>query len=144
MNGARSTLVESTTHTYATHTHLCAVYTHGCTHITHTLHTLQTQVGENGSKLSHGERALLAIARVLLRPSSIVVMDEPTANIDPDTDAKLQRIIRQEFASSTLITIAHRLHTVADFDLILVMDQGRCVEFDHPCTLLKKNSTQRP
>jgi len=94
-------------------------------------------VGQDGSNLSHGERALLAIARVLLRRSSVVVMDEPTANIDPETDAQLQKLIRTEFRDATLITIAHRLHTVADFDRILVMDAGECKEYDSPAALLR-------
>lgn len=56
-------------------------------------------------------------------------MDEPTANIDPETDKKLQSVIRTEFSTSTVITIAHRLHTVADFDRILVMEHGKQLLF---------------
>lgn len=78
------------------------------------------QVGTAGELLSVGERQLLALARILLRREvKIVVMDEPTANIDPDTDQKIQSVIREEFSTSTILTIAHRLHTIADFDKVL-------------------------
>ena len=98
---------------------------------------LDSSVGVNGSNLSQGQQTLLSVARVLLRPKSIVVMDQPPANIDADSDALLQKVIREEFASSTLITVAHRLHHVADFDRVLVMDGGRCVEFNTPAQLLR-------
>ena len=105
---------------------------------------LDQEVGTGGESLSVGERQLLAIGRVLLRASSsergckVCVMDEPTAHIDPATDAILQRVMREEFKGATLITIAHRLHTVADFDTILVMDQGRVQEQGTPLDLLAK------
>ena len=60
----------------------------------------------------------------MLRKTKIIVMDEPTANIDPETDAKLQDMIRTEMGGSTVIVIAHRLHTIADFDKVLVMEDG--------------------
>lgn len=107
---------------------------------------LEQEVGTGGENLSVGERQLLAIARVLLRASSsehgckVCVMDEPTAHIDPATDAILQRVMREEFKGATLITIAHRLHTVADFDTILVMDQGRVHEQGSPHELITKSN----
>ena len=79
---------------------------------------LDQEVGSGGENLSHGERQLLAVARVLLRKCKVYVMDEPTSNIDPSTDEKLQRVIRSSFDGATLVTIAHRLHTVADFDQV--------------------------
>ena len=104
---------------------------------------LSQQVGTGGDNLSVGERQLLAIARVLLkRGCKIYVMDEPTAHIDPATDAQLQKIIRRDFRDATLLTIAHRLHTVADFDKILVMDAGHLVEVGRPIDLL--NSATGP
>jgi ABC-type multidrug transport system ATPase subunit len=63
-------------------------------------------------------------------------MDEPTAHIDPDTDAKLQKVIREDFSGATLVTIAHRLHTVADFDRIVVMGAGTAMECGAPSALL--------
>ena len=101
---------------------------------------LDSSVGVNGSNLSLGQQTLLSVARVLLRPKSIVVMDQPPANIDSDSDARLQKIIRKEFASCTLIMVAHRLHHVADFDRVLVLDEGRCVEFNTPAQLLRMKS----
>eukprot|EP00615_Pteridomonas_danica_P010179 CAMPEP_0114329460 /NCGR_PEP_ID=MMETSP0101-20121206/1097_1 /TAXON_ID=38822 ORGANISM="Pteridomonas danica, Strain PT" /NCGR_SAMPLE_ID=MMETSP0101 /ASSEMBLY_ACC=CAM_ASM_000211 /LENGTH=661 /DNA_ID=CAMNT_0001459141 /DNA_START=21 /DNA_END=2006 /DNA_ORIENTATION=+ len=99
---------------------------------------LKQQVGTGGSSLSVGERQLLAIARVLLKKDCrVYVMDEPTAHIDPTTDANLQKIIRREFRNATLLTIAHRLHTVADFDQIIVMDEGQLAEMGRPRDLLK-------
>ena len=65
-------------------------------------------------------------------------MDEPTAHIDPETDARVQQMVRVEFAQATLITVAHRLHTIADFDRVLVMDAGRAAECDAPSALLRK------
>ena len=98
---------------------------------------LEHQVGTGGGSFSVGERQLLAIARVLLKTDcKVYVMDEPTAHIDPATDAQLQWIIRNAFKNATLLTIAHRLHTVADFDKIIVMEQGKVVEMGRPLDLL--------
>lgn len=85
---------------------------------------LDQQVGDGGESLSHGERQLLAVARVLLRKCRVYVMDEPTSNIDPATDEKLQRVIREAFDGATLVTIAHRLHTIADFDKVRLDGRG--------------------
>lgn len=82
----------------------------------------------------------MALARLLLVRDrvKIIIMDEPTANIDSRTDAKLQAIIASEFKNKTMITIAHRLETIIDYDRILVMDAGRVAEFDSPSALLRK------
>ncbi|CAE6495623.1 unnamed protein product, partial [Rhizoctonia solani] len=92
--------------------------------------TLETAVSEGGNNFSHGQRQLLSMARALLRRSNVIVMDESTASVDFETDAKIQATIREEFKQSMLITIAHRLRTVIDNDRILVLDAGRVVEFD--------------
>ncbi|RHY33724.1 hypothetical protein DYB32_001466, partial [Aphanomyces invadans] len=97
---------------------------------------LDSPVEENGENFSVGERQMLCMARALLRQARIVVMDEATAAIDHETDQNLQRVIRTEFASSTVLTIAHRLDTVLDADRILVFDQGRLVQCDSPAALV--------
>lgn len=95
----------------------------------------------NPYHLSYGERQLLQMARTLLRDVSIIVMDEPTSNIDPNTDAILQKAVREEFASRTVMTIAHRLDTVIDNDRILVMEAGQVVEYGPPCELLGREDS---
>ncbi|CEL61414.1 ATP-dependent bile acid permease OS=Saccharomyces cerevisiae (strain ATCC 204508 / S288c) GN=YBT1 PE=1 SV=2 [Rhizoctonia solani AG-1 IB] len=97
---------------------------------------LETTVSEGGNNFSHGQRQLLSMARALLRKSDVIVMDESTASVDFETDAKIQATVREEFKQSMLITIAHRLRTVIDNDRILVLDAGRVVEFDTPEELL--------
>ena len=97
-------------------------------------------VSAAAEQLSAGEKQLMALARTLLRRETdrpqIIVMDEPTANIDSATDEMVQRVIQQEFAGCTLITIAHRLNTVMGGDRMLVMDAGRVGEYDVPHNLL--------
>ncbi|ETV83054.1 hypothetical protein H257_04797 [Aphanomyces astaci] len=97
---------------------------------------LDSPVEENGENFSVGERQMLCMARALLRQARIVVMDEATAAIDHETDQNLQRVIRTEFATSTVLTIAHRLDTVLDADRILVFDQGRLAQCDTPAALI--------
>ncbi|KAG5357793.1 Canalicular multispecific organic anion transporter 1 [Yarrowia sp. B02] len=91
-----------------------------------------------GGNLSVGQKQLICLARALLNPSPILVLDEATASVDIETDAHIQRTIRSEFKHKTIITIAHRLNTVIDSDKILVLDQGRVAEFDSPQNLLEK------
>ncbi|VEN61107.1 unnamed protein product [Callosobruchus maculatus] len=98
---------------------------------------LNHPVTEGGGNLSVGQRQLVCLARAILRNNKILVMDEATSNVDPQTDALIQKTIRKTFHDCTVLTIAHRLHTVMDSDKILVMDAGRSVEFDHPHLLLQ-------
>jgi ABC-type multidrug transport system fused ATPase/permease subunit len=100
-------------------------------------------VSEGGINFSVGQRQLIVIARALLRGARIVVMDEATAAVDAETDAAIQRVIRTEFAGATCLTVAHRLNTIMDSDYILVMDDGRAVEFDTPDILLQKGGMFR-
>eukprot|EP01063_Lacrimia_lanifica_P027522 TRINITY_DN3875_c0_g1_i1.p1 TRINITY_DN3875_c0_g1~~TRINITY_DN3875_c0_g1_i1.p1 ORF type:complete len:1364 (+),score=450.81 TRINITY_DN3875_c0_g1_i1:40-4131(+) len=97
---------------------------------------LDCDVSEGGRNFSVGQRQLICLARALLRQNKILVLDEATANVDPDTDRVIQAVIREKFAACTVLTIAHRLHTVIDADRILLLKQGRVVEFDTPDALL--------
>ncbi|XP_075236424.1 ATP-binding cassette sub-family C member 4-like [Lycorma delicatula] len=98
---------------------------------------LQTRVMDGGSNFSLGQRQLVCLARAIVRNNKVLVMDEATANVDPQTDALIQKTIRDKFSDCTVLTIAHRLNTVMDSDKVLVMDAGKAVEFDHPYNLLK-------
>jgi len=104
---------------------------------------LKDPVKEGGSNFSVGQRQLLVIARALLSGSSIVIMDEATAAVDADTDARIQSVMRKEFSNSTCITIAHRINTIMDSDYILVMDDGKAKEFDTPQKLISKGGMFR-
>ena len=99
---------------------------------------LDEAVEEGGSNHSVGERQLLNLARALLSKPKVLVLDEATASVDGETDAFIQKMLRTRFSDTTLLTIAHRLHTVMDYDLVLVMDAGRAVEFGSPNELLNK------
>uniref|UniRef100_A0A1B6DNL6 Multidrug resistance-associated protein lethal(2)03659 n=1 Tax=Clastoptera arizonana TaxID=38151 RepID=A0A1B6DNL6_9HEMI len=100
---------------------------------------LDTHVLDGGSNFSIGQRQLLCLARAILRNNNILILDEATANVDPHTDSQIQSIIRRKFSSCTVLTIAHRLHTIMDSDKVMVMDEGKIVEFDHPYVLLSKH-----
>ena len=84
-----------------------------------------------------GQKQLLCLARALIRRNRILVLDEATSNVDMETDAFIQRAIREKFADTTVITIAHRLNTIADYDFVVVMENGRVAEAGHPFELIK-------
>ncbi|CAI6007087.1 unnamed protein product [Closterium sp. NIES-65] len=93
---------------------------------------LEASMSEFGENFSVGQRQLVCLARAVLHRSRILLMDEATANVDMATDALIQTTIRRQFAASTVITIAHRLHTIIDADKVLVLEQGRVVQFGSP------------
>lgn len=97
---------------------------------------LDMAVMENGDNFSIGQKQLLCLARAVLKKTSVLVLDEATANIDLENDALIQKSLRDNFSSThTIITIAHRLNTIIDYDKVVVMRAGEVVEFDSPATL---------
>ncbi|CDY64080.1 BnaAnng19200D [Brassica napus] len=103
---------------------------------------LNATVVENGDNWSVGQRQLVCLGRVLLKKSNILVLDEATASVDSATDGVIQKIITQEFKDRTVVTIAHRIHTVIESDLVLVLsDAGRIAEFDSPAKLLEREDS---
>ena len=100
---------------------------------------LEEMVAEGGDNFSVGQRQLICIARALLRRPRILVLDEATASVDKDTDVLVQAMVRERFEGATVLTIAHRLHTIIDYDKIMVLDSGHLVEMDQPSVLLGKD-----
>ncbi|KAJ7103247.1 P-loop containing nucleoside triphosphate hydrolase protein [Mycena belliarum] len=92
----------------------------------------------NQGSLSAGERQLIALSRAILRRTNIIIMDEATSQIDSNLDDQIQKTIREELSGAIVITIAHRLKTIIDYDRILVLDDGELQEFDSPKALLQK------
>lgn len=100
---------------------------------------LDTRVESGGTNFSLGQRQIIALARAIVRRSKLLILDEATAAIDYDTDTAIQNTLRTEFSKdTTLLTIAHRLQTIVDYDKIMVLDAGELVEFDSPNALLEK------
>ncbi|NXJ75097.1 MRP1 protein, partial [Trogon melanurus] len=95
-------------------------------------------ISEGGENLSVGQRQLVCLARVLLRKTKILILDEATASVDMETDNLVQSTIKREFYNCTVLTIAHRLHTVMDSERVLVLDAGRILEYDTPHHLLQQ------
>ncbi|KAK4879947.1 hypothetical protein RN001_008093 [Aquatica leii] len=104
--------------------------------------SLGDSISETGSNYSVGQRQLICLARALIRKNCILVLDEATASMDPQTDALIQNIIQTHFCNCTAIIIAHRLNTILDTDKILVVDFGKVLQYDTPQVLLQdKNGT---
>ncbi|CAN1302447.1 ABC transporter C family member 2 [Linum perenne] len=102
---------------------------------------LDAEVSEAGENFSVGQRQLLSLARALLRRSKILVLDEATAAVDVRTDALIQKTIREEFRTCTMLIIAHRLNTIIDCDRVLLLDSGRVLEYDSPEELLSRDDS---
>ncbi|KZT60636.1 hypothetical protein CALCODRAFT_492173 [Calocera cornea HHB12733] len=102
---------------------------------------LDSTVANAGSNFSVGQRQLIALARAILRGTRVLILDEATASVDADTDSTIQTSIRVELRNATLITIAHRLLTIMDYDKIMVLDAGKLVEFDTPLALLQNEKS---
>ncbi|ORX63492.1 hypothetical protein BCR32DRAFT_226999, partial [Anaeromyces robustus] len=97
---------------------------------------LDSEVRANGENFSVGQRQLLCLARAMIRNSHILVMDEATASVDIETDSIIQKALRTKFSNVTVLTIAHRLNTIIDYDKILVLSKGEVLEYDTPKNLL--------
>ncbi|XP_017043983.2 probable multidrug resistance-associated protein lethal(2)03659 [Drosophila ficusphila] len=103
---------------------------------------LESMIAEGGANYSVGQRQLVCLARAILRENRILVMDEATANVDPQTDALIQSTIRKKFKDCTVLTIAHRLNTIIDSDKVMVLDAGNLVEFGSPYELLTQSRSR--
>ena len=103
--------------------------------------SLDDRVEENGQNFSVGQRQLLCICRALMSQAKIIIMDEATAAVDVETDALIQRAIREEFSDATCLTIAHRLNTILDSDKVLVLESGEVGEFGTPGELLSDKTS---
>ncbi|KAI8881658.1 P-loop containing nucleoside triphosphate hydrolase protein, partial [Backusella circina FSU 941] len=103
--------------------------------------TLESFVVENGANWSQGQRQLISLARALVKRSNLIILDEATSNVDHCTDRKIQETIRTEFKHAAILCVAHRLLTIVDYDRILVLDQGKVVEFDTPYHLITQDGS---
>ncbi|KAI0792249.1 multidrug resistance-associated ABC transporter [Abortiporus biennis] len=103
---------------------------------------LDSSVSEGGENFSTGEKQLLCMARAILKRTKVLVMDEATASVDYATDELIGKTIRQNFADSTILTIAHRLRTIIDYDRVMLLEDGRIAEFDKPAELLRNTSSK--
>ena len=99
---------------------------------------LDYELTDGGNNFSVGERQLICLARALLQDNKIIVLDEATSNVDYRTDHLIQETIRDKFKECTVLTIAHRVNTILDYDRVLVLDQGEVVEYDEPAVLLAR------
>ena len=97
-----------------------------------------TVVGERGTRLSGGQRQRIGIARAFLKAAPIIVLDEATSALDSEAESEIQRALVEHLDGRTVIAVAHRLSTLAAFDRVLVMVDGRIVEDGTPAELMRK------
>uniref|UniRef100_A0A8C0FGW7 ATP binding cassette subfamily C member 8 n=1 Tax=Bubo bubo TaxID=30461 RepID=A0A8C0FGW7_BUBBB len=102
---------------------------------------LDAIVTEGGENFSQGQRQLFCLARAFVRKTSIFIMDEATASIDMATENILQKVVMTAFADRTVVTIAHRVHTILNADLVIVMKRGVILEYDKPEVLLEQEDS---
>lgn len=102
---------------------------------------LRAEIAEFGDNLSEGQKQLLCLARALLRDAKLACLDEATASVDLHTDELIQSAIGSHFSNCTVLTVAHRVHTVIESDRVLCLDRGKVQEFDHPHNLLANSSS---
>ncbi|XVF03668.1 hypothetical protein REPUB_Repub05bG0013200 [Reevesia pubescens] len=102
---------------------------------------LDSTVSENGDNWSMGQRQLVCLGRVLLKKSKILVLDEATASVDTATDNLIQITLREHFSDCTVLTIAHRITSVLDSDMVLLLSHGLIEEYDSPAILLENKSS---
>ncbi|KAF7870491.1 hypothetical protein EAF04_004235 [Stromatinia cepivora] len=106
-------------------------------------HVSNDGISNECAKNGHGQRQLFCLARAIVRPARILIMDEATSNVDQETDTLMQRIIREVFHNCTIIAVAHRLNTIVDFDRVALFDRGEMMEYDTPGNLLARPSLFR-
>ena len=99
---------------------------------------LDAVVSEGGENYSTGIKCLLCMARAMLKDARVLIMDEATASVDMQTDALIQESLRTHFKDCTILTIAHRLATIMDYDKVMVLDFGKVAELDSPANLLRR------
>lgn len=102
---------------------------------------LDGYLDDDGMNLSSGQRQLICLARALLNHSKVLVLDEATANIDPKTQSIVQQVIEEQFKDSTILSVAHRVDSLLDYDRIIVIKDGRITSFDTPDKMLQDNGS---
>jgi ABC-type multidrug transport system fused ATPase/permease subunit len=103
---------------------------------------LESHIDEKGENLSFGQRQLLCLTSVILDNPKLVVLDEASSSLDTASDEKIQNIVFEHFEKSTVISIAHRLNSIAAFDKVMVLDSGKLIEFDSVGNLLANANSQ--
>jgi ATP-binding cassette subfamily B protein len=104
---------------------------------------LETELAERGQNVSQGEKQLISFARALAFEAEVIVMDEATASIDPQTEAKIQRSMRTVFSDKTAVVVAHRLTSVLDADEILFFSEGRIIDRGTHAQLMQSSRQYR-
>ncbi|XP_058105054.1 ABC transporter C family member 7-like isoform X3 [Magnolia sinica] len=102
---------------------------------------LDSAVTENGENWNMGQRELVCLGRVILKRSKVLVLDEATASVDTATNSLIQQTLRQQFSGCTVITIAHRITSVLNSDMVLLLDNDLIAEYDSPTKLLENKSS---
>jgi ATP-binding cassette subfamily C (CFTR/MRP) protein 1 len=102
---------------------------------------LDYEIEFGGGNMSVGQKQLLSLAGAILHAPRIVVLDESTSAIDEDSDQLIQRLVREQMADKTILTIAHRLDSIMDYDRVIVLEKGEILEFDTPSKLLTDTSS---